>query len=251
MTGLHKLVYIKGVVQMMKDMLIMRDPLKLIGSETTQRIKPGSFAAIMARAGVGKTALLVQIALNGMLKDKNVLHISTEDPVDKVSLWYQEVFQRLTQEYEAVEANKLWDQLLKHRFIMTFETESFSIAKLKKRVDELISQNIFNPAQIMIDGFAFESTSEIELAELKKFAEDNDLIFWFTVRTHRDEPTGDSNLPASLVSVAKMFDLMIRLQPDKDRIYLRRITRSGDEVSHDNPELYLDPSTLLIRETAE
>lgn len=236
---------------MMKNMLIMRDPLKLIGNETAQRIKPGSFAAILARAGVGKTALLVQIALNGMLKEKNILHISKEDPVDKVSLWYQEVLQRLTQDYDATEVIKLRDQLLRHRFIMTFETESFSVAKLKKRVDELISQNIFIPAQIMIDGFDFESSSEAELTELKKFAEDNNLIFWFTVRTHRDEPTDETNLPSSLVSVAGLFDLIMRLQPEKDRIYLRRITRNGEEIFHDNPELYLDPSTLLIQETSE
>lgn len=233
---------------MLKNMLIMRDPLKLIGHKTSDSILPGSFAAVFARAGVGKTALLVQIAINAMLKEKNVLHISTEDPVDKVSLWYQEMFQRLTQEYETGQTGKLRDQLLRHRFIMTFETESFSIAKLKKRVDELISQDIFKPALIMIDGFSFENSVDSQLLELKNFAVSNDLIFWFTIRTHRDEPADDGGLPLSLVPLAGWFDLMILLHPDKDRIYLKKVHPREEAVSETSHSLYLDPSTMLIRE---
>lgn len=37
---------------------------------STEIIAPGGFAAILARAGVGKTALLVQIAINSMLWGK-------------------------------------------------------------------------------------------------------------------------------------------------------------------------------------
>jgi len=226
----------------------MRDPLKLIGYKTTDSIMPGSFAAILARAGVGKTALLVQIAINAMLKEKNVLHISTENPVDKVSLWYQEMFQRLTPEYETVQMGKLQDQLLRHRFIMTFETESFSIAKLKKRVDELISQDIFKPSLIMIDGFAFEPAVEDQLKELKEFAATHGLVLWFTVRTHRDEPADTDGIPASLNFLPGLFDLMIGLLPDKDRIYLRKVHPKNGEASDASPELYLDPSTMLIKE---
>ena len=51
---------------------------------------------MLARAGVGKTAILVQLALNTLLKGKNVLHISLNDPVKKVGLWYKEVFRHLT-----------------------------------------------------------------------------------------------------------------------------------------------------------
>jgi ATP/maltotriose-dependent transcriptional regulator MalT len=42
---------------------------------------------VLAPAGVGKTAFLVQLALNAMLQEKNVLHISLDEPVTKVSLW--------------------------------------------------------------------------------------------------------------------------------------------------------------------
>lgn len=232
---------------MLKNMLILRNPLKLVGHENSETIEPGSFAAILARAGVGKTALLVQIAINAMLKGTNVLHISTEDPVDKVGLWYQEVFQRLTQEYDAAQVEKLRDQLLRHRFIMTFETESFSVAKLQKRVDELISQEIFCPGQIVIEGFSFADVTDDQLSELKSFAENHGLIFWFSVRTHREEPLDENGIPHSFTRLSHQFDPIIRLHPDKDRIYLKQITKNG-EINQDNHALFLDPSTMLINE---
>lgn len=209
-------------------------------------IKPGSFAAILARAGVGKTALLVQIAINAMRQEKNVLHISTSDPVDKVDLWYREMLQRLNQDNDKVQIDKMRDQLLRHRFIMTFETESFSIAKLKKRVDELISQEIFVPAQIMIDDFSFETVTDEDLSALKKFVEDNALIFWFSIRTHRDEAVNEKKLPTRLAHLTQWFDFMIRLDPESDRIYIRPV--ENGESKDDETSLFLDPSTLLIQE---
>jgi KaiC/GvpD/RAD55 family RecA-like ATPase len=80
---------------MFKNDLIVRNPLRRMGSETDDVIPEGGFGAVLAHAGVGKTALLVQLALNAMLRDRNVLHISLNDPVGKVSLWYQELFHHL------------------------------------------------------------------------------------------------------------------------------------------------------------
>ncbi len=234
---------------MLKDIFNIPSPGKPEATPPADIIKPGEFAAILARAGVGKTALLVQIAINGILRGKNVLHISTGDPVDKVVLWYREVFQRLDQEDESLQIRKRKDELLRRRFIMTFETETFSIEKLKKRVNELISQNIFLPAQILIDDFSFDTVSTEALSDLKGFVADNKLSFWFTIRTHRDEPVGDRRIPTRLLPLTEWFDLMIRLEPDNERIYVRQVGVGGEDDDQAGA-LYLDPSTLLIKMTA-
>ena len=83
---------------MFKKDLILRNPLRRMGSETDDVIQEGGFGAVLAHAGVGKTALLVQLALNAMLRNRNVLHISLHDPVNKVNLWYQELFHHLATE---------------------------------------------------------------------------------------------------------------------------------------------------------
>lgn len=234
---------------MLKNTLILRDPLKRMGFPTEEQLNQGGFAAILARAGVGKTALLVQIGLNAMLKEKNVMHISAEDPVEKINLWYREVFQRLIQDSTEIQGGeKLWDELLHHRFIMTFETETFGLAKLQKRISELITQNIFCPAQIMIDGFSYEETStKDELLDLHAFAKAHQLVIWFTLRTHREEQPGETGLPASLEPIVPFFDFLIKLYPEKDRIYLKQVHKKGSEMPN-QPGLFIDPSTMLIKE---
>ena len=55
-------------IRMLKNELILSNPLKRMGFESDDILKQGEFGAVMARAGVGKTALLVQLALNSMLR---------------------------------------------------------------------------------------------------------------------------------------------------------------------------------------
>ena len=82
---------------MMKKDLLLRNPLHQLGLTSEDSLPDGSFGAVLARAGIGKTAFLVQIALHTMLRDRNVLHISLDDPVEKVTLWYREVFNLLAE----------------------------------------------------------------------------------------------------------------------------------------------------------
>ena len=70
---------------MLNKQLILKDSLHSLGFKTEETEKSGNFGAVTSRAGVGKTAFLVQIAISSLLKDKNVLHISIKDPVEKVN----------------------------------------------------------------------------------------------------------------------------------------------------------------------
>ena len=72
---------------MLKKDLTLRNPLRLLGKENQDILSKGGFGAVLARAGVGKTAIMVQLSLETLLRGKNVLHISLSDPVNKVSLW--------------------------------------------------------------------------------------------------------------------------------------------------------------------
>lgn len=233
---------------MLKKELILRDPLNFLGYETDETEKKGNFGAVTSRAGVGKTAFLVQIAISSLLKDKNVLHISIQDPVDKVNLWYKELFLNLTQNQDAKESKQLWETLLAKRFIMTFETESFDFSKLIARINELNTQDIFVPQLIIVDGFSLDASMPAELIQLKEYAIKNNLTIWFSVRTHRhqtDDPVtmlqqlgGSNNL---------LFNMIIQLLPHKDQIQVKRLPLTGE--LNDRPPLLIDPATMMIKET--
>lgn len=228
---------------MLKQDLILRNPLRLLGQENDTIIQPGSFGAVLARHGVGKTALVVQIAMNSLLQQKNVLHISLNEPVGKVSLWYQEVFERLAHQYEVPQIDQLWDTIAPHRFIMTFQVEGFSGPKLEERLTDLTSQNIFIPDMIIIDGLPVDGTGRADLEELKQLAKTQNMPIWFTITTHRHEEPAADGLPVQLSPVQDLFDAAISLEPVKETIYIKALKGSA------NPDatLTLDPATMLIQ----
>jgi hypothetical protein len=223
--------------------LILPSPLMEMGYETDDFLPAGGFGAVLARAGVGKTSFLVQIALHTMLKSKNALHISLSDPVKKVNLWYKEVFHNLAVKYNIKEENRLWDTILPHRLIMTFQVEGFSVPKLEERITDLGEQNIFSPQMIIIDGFSFVESMRQPLLDLKAFAKKNSVQVWFAIRTHREEEPGPDGLPPFLQQVSDLFEVAIHLQPQGKDIYIKYI-KGGPATDH--PRLLLDPASMLI-----
>lgn len=229
---------------MLKNEFIFRNPLRRMGYKSDDILQTGEFGAVMARAGVGKTAFLVQLALHSMLREKNVLHISLNNPVKKVSLAYKEVFSRMTTQYDIHQSGRLWDTVLPHRFIMTFRVEGFSVPKLEERLMDLIEQGIFKPDTMIVDGLPFDDSVSQDLTELKKFACRQAMHAWFSVRTHRHEEPGPNGLPIQLRQVAELFEVAIQLVPEAKHIQIKAFKGPGSDA--DFPGLVLDPATLLI-----
>lgn len=235
-------------IHMIKQDLILHNPLRKVGSETDDVIPEGGFGAVLAPAGVGKTALLVQLALNAMLRSKNVLHVSLQDPVGKVSLWYQELFHHLAKQAQVQQVNQLWETILQHRFILTFKVEGFSVPRLEERLTDLKTQDIFHPQMMIVDGLHFGESGRQPLCDLKALAAGQGIRTWFTVHTHRHEQPGPDGLPLQLLHVADLFDVALALQPKGSEIHIKPL--KGWAAAADDQPLLLDPSTMLIKEDA-
>lgn len=231
---------------MLKKDLILRNPLRLIGYVENNLPAPGEFGAVLARAGVGKTALLVQLALNSLLNEKRVLHISLNEPVNKVTLWYEEVFRLIAGQYNLLQMNEIWDDLLPNRLIMTFQAEGFSAPKLGERLTDLTAQNIFSPDMVILDGLSLEDTTRPLLTALKSLAKDMKFPMWFTGRTHRHEENAQDGLPLRISAVADLFETILQLRPEKDRIHICAV--KGSAVPQSDAHLLLDPVTMLIQD---
>jgi hypothetical protein len=228
---------------MLKKDLILRNPLRLLGQEDQYILPEGGIGAVLARAGVGKTALMVQLALDTLLRGKNVLHVSLDDPVEKVSLWHKEVFQNMAAQYNLTQINQLWDAILPKRFIMTFKVEGFSVPKLEERLRDLTEQNIFTPQMIIVDGFPFDEASPEPLQQLRDFSSTHGLRIWFSVKTHRHEKPGLNGIPPQLSNIDDLFNVILQLQPEGKNVHVK-VLRGAEEK--DYPELLLDPATMLI-----
>jgi hypothetical protein len=231
---------------MLKQSLILRNPLRQLGFETDDILSAGAFGAVAAHAGVGKTAFLVQLALNAMLRDRNVLHLSLNDPVNKVNLWYQELFTRLALPQEGRPVEQLWDSVSAHRFIMTFRVESFSVPKLEERLNDLTEQGIFRPEMMIVDGFHCDAAQGPVLDSLKALAGKIGIPSWFTVHAHSHEKPGPDGLPPAFSPVADRFDLILQLQTEHADVHIRVL--KGQRTTAFGPSLLLDPSTMLIKD---
>jgi len=230
---------------MLKKELILRNPLRWMGRENQDILPAGGLGALMARAGVGKTAFMVQIALNSLLHGKNVLHVSLNEPVQKVSLWYEEVISHLAEQFAVKNTQEFWEAVLPHRFIMTFRVEGFSAISLEERLNELTDQDIFLPQIIIIDGLPFDSGVRNPLSDLKSLARRQGLQIWFTIRTHRHEAPSAEGLPAPFAPVEDLFEIALQLQPIEREIHVKPL--KGGPWTSDPTTLLLDPNTMIIK----
>jgi hypothetical protein len=235
---------------MLKKKMILKDPLKFLGFDSDENTGRSGTGAVIAKAGVGKTAFLVQLAISALIQEKKVLHISVQDLVDKVNLWYVELFQNITKPFDSEHTKNLWNELLTRRFIMTFEGESFEFGKLQHRIAELKSQNIFAPNLIILDGLSYNKPQYNELAEFIEFIKSNAISLWFCVRTTISFETDPENLLKYLgEEFVSLFDTFILMIPEKSKIQVKKYIPENQTISN-RPVLFLDPSSMLIQENS-
>lgn len=240
-------IYLKDRnLKMLKENIILESPLKSIVDRLFERDTEGSFSAVMSRAGVGKTAFLVQLALNVMMRDKNVLHVSLNDPVKKVTFRYRELFDNLVTPNTGENINELWQSILFRRFIMTFRKTSFSVPKFKERLTDLTAQEIFTPDLLIIDGLTFDETVREKLTALAELARKNVFPIWFSVTTHRhEEKDAATGMPLSFSWVEDLFDLALTLKPEGAVIKIKPL--KGMEKYSETTSVILDASSMLIK----
>lgn len=230
---------------MLKKDLIEKNPIRHLKGEA-----PSGLGLVMSRAGLGKTAILVQIALDSLLNGKQVVHISVGQTLEKTRLWYDDIFKDIAEECKLENAAEVYDDIVRNRMIMTFNASSFSRPKLEERLNDLIHQNIVRPNCIVIDGFDFESNDGQVIADLRAMAESMQLQVWFSAVSHREDmQSSPEGVPAPCHEVEGLFDTIVLLQPapEKGCIDLNIIKDSAG-VGECGKVLKLDPITLLINE---
>lgn len=229
---------------MLKNDLIQRNPLRLLGSDKNKLPGAGEFGAVLAKAGIGKTSVLVQIALDNLLNGKNVLHVSLDQPVKKVCLWYEEIFNNIARQYDLKNTTRLWEEILPHRFIMTFNNQTFNVSQFEERVNDLIEQGIFFPQLVLFDGLPFNEEARELITELKMVARELKCPVWMTIKAGTEENIAPGVIPAVVEDTEELFTTMIGLKTVGKEIDVY-LLKGGDADMASS--LAVDPSTLLIK----
>jgi KaiC/GvpD/RAD55 family RecA-like ATPase len=77
---------------MVKQELIQRSPVRIFEKSIHGGLGPGEVGIISSQSGIGKTSVLVQIALDKLLQTKKVIHVSFTQHTDYVLAWYEDIF---------------------------------------------------------------------------------------------------------------------------------------------------------------
>lgn len=216
----------------------------------------GNLGVVMARAGVGKTAFLVHVALDGLLKERKVLHVSLDTPVDHVRSWYDAVFQDLVRASGMADAGATAEMINHNRIIQAFSLHghgagqaAFCTDKLRSSLELLEQHAQFRPDLILIDAYDWSRAADAEVNSLKELARERNVEMWMTALTHRGN-LGEA-LPERVPSPCDKFlaqlQLVLFLQPLDGRLSVRML-KDGERGSKElgDTHLVLYPDTMRL-----
>jgi hypothetical protein len=232
---------------MLKEDLIKKNPLRVLNPLTAETFPDHRMGLVMARAGLGKTAILVQIAMDSMLRGHKVLHVSVGEGLEKAKAWYEDIFKYIAEGFQLENAAAIEDEIMRNRMIMTFKESAFSRPKLEERLNDLVYQNIFRPDIVVVDGFDFSRADYDSVMDLKEMTAAMNVQGWFSCLRHRDDNrVSAAGVPAPCHEVDGLFDTVIVVQPEKEAILLNIVKDEYDGAA--GKILNLDPSTMMVKE---
>ncbi len=231
---------------MEKDELIARNPLRVLGLDRKAEEGKQSLGLVMARAGLGKTAILVQIALDSMMRGNKVLHVAIGETIEKTRDRYDDILALIVEDLSDEDLAGVG----KNRMIMTFKENVFSRGVLEERLKDLIHQDIFKPNCLVIDGYDFDGNGRQAMEELKQLMADLGIsVIWFTAVRHRDDDRiSPDGVPAPCHAIDDLFDVVLLIKPEDELMKLDILKCAYCEVEP-GTTLMLDPSSRLIKKS--
>jgi hypothetical protein len=223
---------------MLRTEIFERSPMRVFAESLHGGLAGGELGAVVGPAGVGKSALLVHIALDRIMREERVLHVSLHDAAEHVRSFYDEIFNGIARAVKLGPADRTEIQVERHRQIHSYLNRSFEAADLLKALDMMSSIMQFEPTCVIVDGY--DAESEEDLAALQEIATERNLAVWFALEGSRRLDPEDAFLREGGFSTA------ISLLPRALSIELKTLKVHG-EMMEGSMGLELDPTTLLVR----
>lgn len=229
---------------MMKDFVEV-SPLKILEESASKELGKGNLGVLMSRAGVGKTACLIHIAFDKLFRREKLVHISLEDPPEKVSSYYHVIFSDLVTALNLENEQETLMILEANRMILAYLKKSFEIGRLEDNLKNLSENAAFSPDTLIVDGLDFEKTDRGLIEGFKKIAMQFQVEVWFSALCHRHmTETNERGIPHPCNHVDDLFGIIIQLQPSKSGIFLKLLKdQAGAPVS--DIRVRLDPKNFL------
>jgi hypothetical protein len=233
---------------MVKEELIQRSPIRLLENMLGSELQAGEVGVISSPSGLGKTSVLVQIALHQLLLGKKVIHVSFTQATSYVHGWYENIYGELTKNKNLELSREILEEASRGRVVLNFNQDGVTSDTIRASLRAMVIDGGFKASSIIIDGFDFTKVALERVLKLKEFAKEAGLSLWYSC-TVKEPPAGYDarKIPLVLAPIKDEVEVVFVLEPKPDYIALS-VSKNRDKSIKDNIALKLDPKTLLILE---
>jgi hypothetical protein len=205
-------------------------------------------AVVAGASGTGKTACLVQIALDAMMRGKRVLHVSNEAPIDHLRSYYDELFGELERTTGLSEPQSVLLEIERKRLLISIPGTPLRVAKVLEAAAAAQGALGADPDVIVLEGFDFDAAAPAEVDQIAQLGARLNAELWLGVRTHRHVPvTHPRGYPSPIDSHAAALRALIVLEPAGPMVRLRVLKGRGD-TAEGARGLLLDAVTMQLLE---
>jgi KaiC/GvpD/RAD55 family RecA-like ATPase len=226
-----------------------QSPLRILERSIHGGLGKGNLGVVMARAGVGKTAFLVQIGLDDLMREQDVLHVALGQTLEHVQSWYDGLFDDMARDTNLEDRDAVRSSVAKRRVIQAYAETHLKPQALEKAVGLYTQHLSINPGVILIDGYEWTDDLVRQAADLgafKALARRLGAELWMTAQTHRSRSgTHPTRVPEPCAAYEGIIDVAVFLEPH-DNLVSVRILKDHDNPDVDETHLELEPDTLQL-----
>lgn len=239
---------------MVQSYVSERSPIRVFEGTTRGGLGRGNLGIVTSRPGVGKSAMLVQIAIDSLMRDRRVLHLSLEHAADHVRAYYDELLSGLVDDEgnEGPDAVRL--NIERHRLIYShlrpFPSSlrvdgggADEVRRIRDTLEFAREVQHFVPDLVVVDGFDFGTASEASVAELAAIARAQDVELWASATTLA--ATAEGKIVEPVARFASMVAVVVFLEPEREFVHLR-LLKDHDSPTLSDLHLRLDPQSMRV-----
>jgi hypothetical protein len=222
-----------------------RSPLRILVGSPEKGLGRGNLGALIARAGVGKTACLIHIAFDKIFQNGKIVHVSLQDGPDKISSYYNVILAELVKALRLKDERETRTLMEKNRMILAYLNQSFDLRRLRENLKNLSEKTGFQADTLIVDGLDFSKAGAETFEAFKTLAREYHTEMWFSALSHRHiAEVNERGIPYPCQEVDRFFNVILQLQPTTSGVQMMLLKDHDRPVKPEDAAI-LDPSTFL------
>ena len=219
--------------------------VKVLESSSRQGLGRGNLGVVMAKAGVGKPACLIHIAMYKLFQNEKLIHISLDNPPDKVTSYYRVIFSELVKALGIRNEQEIKTSVEKNRMILSYLNQSFQIQRLKEYMKDLGEKVGHFPDTLIVDGLDFSKAERDVFEGLKEIAKTSKVEIWLSALTGKDPlNVNERGIPYPCSRFDDLLSIILLLEPTQSEISVK-VLKHPDGYGANEVHLRLNTNTFL------